>query len=111
MVVKALDCRSEEDVHAGLILVSGSFFLNDNGGASRKAEALKRVQSTKPEGAKRTRMRMQRTKLEGAKRPRMRVQSAKPEGAKQMSQRAGMSAANVGASLVYMQPGLNIHSI
>ena len=50
------------------------FFFNDDGGAStsgaseRKARALKRVQSTKPAGAKRP------------------------------SRRAGMSAANVGAS-------------
>ena len=68
------------------------FFFNDDGGAlrsgasERKAQALKRVQSTKPEGAKRPRMRMQCTKLEAAKRP---------------SRRAGMSAANVGASNYY----------
>ena len=58
------------------------FFLNDDGGASHKAWAFKLVWSTKPEGAKR---------------PRMGAQSAKPDGAKQLSWRAGMSAANVGA--------------
>ena len=69
-MVKALDCRSDEDVRAGLIPVTGRFFfiiINNDGGASRKARALKRVQSTKPAGAKRPRMRMQSTKLEGAK--------------------------------------------
>ena len=81
------------------------FFFNDDGGASRsgtskrKARALKRVQSTKPEGAKRLRMLMQSTKLEGAKQRRMRVQSTKPFGTKRPSGRAGMSAANIGASL------------
>ena len=63
-------------LHAGLIPVMGDFFFYDeDGGASRKARALKRVPSTKPELAKRPRMRMQSTKLERAKRPRMRAQS------------------------------------
>ena len=98
-MVKTLDCRSDEDVRAGLIPVMGRVFFYDDGGASRKARALKQVRSTKPEGAKQTRMRMQSTKLGGAKRPRMRAQSSKPEGAKRRSRRAGMSAANVGASI------------
>ena len=69
------------------------FFLNDDGGASRsganerKTRALKRVQSTK---------------TEGAKRPRMRARSAKPEGAKRPSRCARMSAANVCATLLYI---------
>ena len=67
-MVNALDCISNEDVHAGSNPVKGSFLFNDDGGASRKARALKRVQSTKPEGAKRP------------------------------SRGAGMCAANVGAS-------------
>ena len=46
-MVKALDCRSDEDVRAGLIPGTGIFFFNDDGGASRKARALKRVQSTR----------------------------------------------------------------
>ena len=55
-MVTAWDCRSiNEDVCAGSIPGMGNFFFND-GGASRKARALKRVQSTKPEGGKRPRM-------------------------------------------------------
>ena len=53
------------------------FFFNDDGGASCKALTLKRVQSTKPKGAK----------SEGSKRP---------------SRSVGMSAANVGASIIYL---------
>ena len=60
-MVKALDCRSDEDVRAGSISVTGRFFSNDDCGASRKA--LKRVQNTKPNEAKRPRMRLQSTKL------------------------------------------------
>ena len=43
---------------------------------------------------------MQSTKLKGAKRPRMGAQSAEPKGAKRPSQRARLSAANVGASVI-----------
>ena len=50
-MVKALDCRSDEDVCAGSIPITGSFFVNDDGG------------------------RMQSTKLEEAKRPRMQARS------------------------------------
>ena len=47
-VFKALDCRSDVDVRAGSIPVTGYFFflLNDDGGASQasaKPRALKRV--------------------------------------------------------------------
>ena len=92
---------------AGSIPGRGDFFnLNDDGGASRsdaserKARALMHMRSTEPEGAKRPRMRPQNTKAEGAKRPRMRARSAKPDGAKRPSRHAGMSAANVGSSLI-----------
>ena len=87
-MVKALDCTSDEYLRAGSIPDTRNFFFNDEGGASRsstserKARALKRVQRTKPKGAKRLRMRMQSTKLEGGKRPIMRVRSTKPEGGK-----------------------------
>ena len=76
------------------------FGASCSGVSERKARVLKRVWSTKPEGAKRPRMWMQSTKLEGVKRPRMRAQSAKPEGAMRPSRRARMSAANVDASTV-----------
>ena len=65
---KALDCRSDEDVRAGSIPITSSFFFF-------LMMMVEQVRSTKPEGAKRPRMRMQSTKLEGAKRPRMRAQS------------------------------------
>ena len=61
-----------------------------------------RAQSAKPEGAKRLRMRAQSSKTEGAKRLRIQARSAKPEGAKRPSRHAGMSAANVGASYLYV---------
>ena len=60
-MAKALDCRSGEESACRFIPipVMGDFFLfNDDGGAlhssasESKARALKRVQSTKPEGAK-----------------------------------------------------------
>ena len=51
-----------------------------------------RVQSTKPEGAKRLRMQARTAKPEGAKQLRMQLQSTKPEGAKRPSRRAGVSA-------------------
>ena len=78
-------------LRAGSIPDTGDFFLfffnDDDDGASRsgaskrKARALKRVQSTKPEGAKRPRMRMQMqsTKLEGPKRLRMQARSPREQ--------------------------------
>ena len=67
-MVRALYCRSGEDSscmfdtrHERFFFF---FFMDDDDGASRKARALKRVQSTKPEGVKRPRMGMQSTKLE-----------------------------------------------
>ena len=68
----------------------GRFFYDDDGGAShsgageRKARALMRVQSMKPEGAKLPRIPARSSKPDGAKRLRMRMRSTKPEGAKQL---------------------------
>ena len=42
-VVKALDCRSDEDVRAGLIPVTGSFFFNDDRGASCSGASERKV--------------------------------------------------------------------
>ena len=69
-VVKALDFRSGEDSTCRFDTRSGTgnFFFNDDGGASRsdaferKAQASMRVQSTKPERAKRPRKRAQSAK-------------------------------------------------
>ena len=69
-------------LRAGSIPITGEFFFlynDDDGGALCKARALKRVHSTKPEGAKRPRMRIQGTKLEGVKRLRMRAQSLREQ--------------------------------
>ena len=46
-MVKALDCRSGEDVRAGSNPITGSFFFS-----MVMAERRKRVQSAKPKGAK-----------------------------------------------------------
>ena len=57
-----------EALRTGSIPDRSEFFVNDDdGGASRKAPALMRMQSTKPEGAKQPRMRVQSTKPQGAK--------------------------------------------
>ena len=54
-MVKAVDCRSDEDVRAGSIPVIGnSFFLNDDGGTSRSGASVEASLKYKARGSEAT---------------------------------------------------------